>query len=79
MFNLIRKVKNWFIPKHDEPYGWSPEEFIKARRWAKNQHHPKFPGHPKLSLWDYVNSNWIDSEYKLNEINKVKTKKKKAI
>jgi len=76
MFNLIRKAKNWFAPKHDGAYGWSPEEFTKARRWAKNQPHPE---HPRWSLWDYVDSNWIDSEYKLNEINKVKTNKKKAI
>ena len=79
MFKLLKKIKNWFLPVHEGAFGWSPEEFKKAKRWAKNQPHPKFPDHPRMSLWDYVSNNWIDSEYKLHEINKVKTKKKKSI
>tara|TARA_R100000697_G_scaffold118100_1_gene140347 strand:- start:22 stop:261 length:240 start_codon:yes stop_codon:yes gene_type:complete len=79
MFKLLKKIKNWFFPYHEGPFGWSPEEFKKARRWSKNQPHPKFPDHPRMSLWDYVDNNFIDSEYKLHEINKVKTKKKKSI
>ena len=79
IINLWRSIKSFFIIDHKGPFGWSPEEFKKARRWAKNQPHPKFPDHPRMSLWDYVHNNWIDSEYKLNEINKVKTKKKKSI
>ena len=41
MFKLLKKIRNWFIPYHEGPFGWSPEEFKKARRWAKNQPHPK--------------------------------------
>jgi len=76
---LIRKIKNWFLPKHEGEFKYSPEGFVKAMRWSKNQLHPKFPNHPRLSLWDYVNNNWIDSEFKLHEINKVKTNKNKTI
>ena len=79
MFKLLKKIKNWLFPYHDGPFGWSPEEFKKARRLSKNQPHPTFPDHPRMSLWDYVDNNFIDSEYKLHEINKVKTKKKKSI
>lgn len=68
MFRLIRK---WFTPSyksiHKFPY--SPSGFEKARRWAKSQPHPEVP---RLSLWDFVDNNWMDSEYKLNEINKIK-------
>ena len=76
MFKLYQKIRSWFLPKHEGTFGWSPEEFVKARRWAKTQPHPSVP---QLSLWDFVSSNWIDSEYKLNEINKVKTNKNKSI
>jgi|TARA_Y100000389_G_scaffold87099_1_gene83706 hypothetical protein len=76
MFKLYRKIRNWFLPKHEGPFGWSPEEFQKARRWAKSHPHPTVP---QLSLWDFVNSNHIDSEYKLNEINKVKQNSKSTI
>ena len=72
--NFLYKLKRWlvglFIINHEGPFGWSPEEFNKARRWAKNQPHLKFPSHPSYSLWDYVKANWIDSEWKLHEINK---------
>ena len=74
-------IRNWirglFLPEHKGPFGWSPEEFKKARRWAKNQPHPRFPDHPRMSLWDYVSNNWIDSEYKLHEINKRRVEKLK--
>ena len=79
MFKIIRKVKSWFLPIHKGEFPYSPEGFVMARRWAKNQPHPKLPDHPSQSLWNYVESNWIDSEYKLNEINKVKTNKNKTI
>ena len=79
MIKLIRKVKSWFQAKHEGEFPYSPEGFVKARRWAKNQPHPKLPDHPSQSLWNYVESNWIDSEYKLHEINKVKTKQNKSI
>jgi hypothetical protein len=79
MFNLIKKIRNWFLPNHEGPFEYSPIGFIKAKRWSKNQPHPKFPDHTRYSLWDYVNNNWIDSEYKLHEINKVKTNNNKAI
>ena len=52
---IIRKVKSWFLPKHEGKFEYSPEGFVKARRWAKNQPHPKFPDHPSYSLWDHVN------------------------
>ena len=42
-----------------------------------NHPHPKFPDHPRMSLWDYVSNNWIDSEYKLHEINKRRVEKLK--
>ena len=76
---IIRRVRSWFLPKHEGKFEYSPEGFVKARRWAKNQPHPKFPDHPSYSLWDHVNNNHIDSEYKLSEINKVKTKKNLSI
>ena len=76
MFKLYQKIRSWFLPKHEGLFGWSPEEFVKARRWAKTQPHPTVP---QLSLWDFVNSNHIDSEYKLNEINKVKRNSKSTI
>jgi len=79
MFNLIKKIRGWFLLKHEGPFEYSPEGFVKAKRWAKTQPHPKFPLAVAHSLWGYVNCNWIDSEYKLHEINKVKTKKNKAI
>tara|TARA_R100001509_G_C4845657_1_gene208203 strand:- start:21 stop:269 length:249 start_codon:yes stop_codon:yes gene_type:complete len=79
LVNIWRQIKDFFFIGHEGAFGWSPEEFKKAKRWAKNQPHPKFPDHPRMSLWDYVSNNWIDSEYKLHEINKVKTKKKKSI
>ena len=53
---LWRKIKDFFFIDHEGPFGWSPEEFKKAKRWAKNQPHPKFPDHPSYSLWDYVNN-----------------------
>ena len=76
---ILRKIRSWFLPKHKGAFKYSPEGFIKAKRWAKNQPHPNLPDHPSQSLWDYVKSNWIDSEYKLNEINKVKTNKNKTV
>ena len=79
MFKLLKKIKNWFLPVHEGAFGWSPEEFKKARRWSKNQPHPKFPDHPRMSLWDHVENNHYDSEMKLHKINEVKTKKKKSI
>ena len=78
LFYLLRNwIRSFFIPSHEGPFGWSPEEFKKARRWSMNQPHPKFPDHPRMSLWDYVNNNWIDSEYKLHEINKRRVEKLK--
>ena len=79
MFKLFRTIRSWFLPNHEGPFPYSTDGFIKAKRWAKNQSHPKLPDHPSQSLWSYVSSNWIDSEYKLNEINKVKTNKNKTI
>jgi len=76
MMKLIRLIKSWFLPKHKGAFEYSSTGFKKAKRWAKNQPHPNLPDHPSISLWDYVESNWIDSEYKLSEINKVKTGKK---
>lgn len=79
MFKLLKKIKNWFLPVYEGAFGWSPEEFKKARRWSKNQPHPKFPDHPRMSLWDFVDNNFIDSEMKLHEINKVKQNSKSTI
>ena len=79
MFKLFKTIKSWFLPNHEGLFPYSTDGFIKAKRWAKNQSHPKLPDHPSQSLWSYVSSNWIDSEYKLNEINKVKTNKNKTI
>ena len=78
LFYLFRNwIRGLFTPEYEEPFGWSPEDFNKARRWARNQPHPKFPDHPRMSLWDYVSNNWIDSEYKLHEINKRRVEKLK--
>jgi len=76
MFNLIKKIRSWFLPKHEVPFEYSPDGFTEAKLWAKTQPHPDYPLH---TLWDYVKDNWTDSEYKLYEINKVKTKKNKSI
>jgi len=78
MFNLIKKIRGWFLRKHEGPFEYSPDGFTRAKRWAKTQPHPKFPKSAH-TLWGYVKGNWIDSEYKLHEINKVKTNKNKAI
>lgn len=74
MYNLIKKIRSWFLPEHNGPYGWSAKEFQSARRWAKTQPHPKYPLHSVHSLWSYVNRRGVESEYKLHEINKVKNK-----
>lgn len=80
MLKLFRKVRSWFQAKHEGEFPYSPEGFVMAKRWAKNQAHPIYHDNGiNGSLWNYVESNWIDSEYKLNEINKVKTNKNKTI
>ena len=68
MFKVLRK---WFTPsyKNIKRFEYSPEGFQKAKRWAKAQPHPFLIN---LTLWDYVDNGWIDSEYKLHEINKIK-------
>ena len=68
MFRLLRK---WFTPnyKNIHKFEYSPSGFQKAKRWAKGQPHPFLIN---LTLWDYVDSGFIDSEYKLHEINKAK-------
>jgi len=76
MIKLIRKVRSWFQVKHEGEFPYSPEGFVKAKRWAKNQPHPYIQNQ---SLWSFVDSGWIDSEHILNEINKVKTNKNKSI
>lgn len=76
---MLKKLKNWLFPNFpDGDFVWSPEGFELAKRWAKRHPHPQHPDHPSLSLWDYVNGNWIDSEYKLHEINKRKRAKDKS-
>jgi hypothetical protein len=79
MFNLIRKFKRLFLRKQEGPFEYTAEGFTEARRWAKTQPHPKYPLASVHTLWGYVSGNWIDSEYKLHEINKVKTNKNKSI
>lgn len=68
---MLRLLRKWFTPKYKAitKFEYSPSGFQKAKRWAKAQPHPFLNN---LSLWDYVDSGFIDSEYKLNEINKVK-------
>ena len=68
---MLRLLRKWFTPTYKEipEFEWSPSGFNKAKRWAKAQPHPEVP---RLSLWDYVDSGWIDSEYKLHQINKIK-------
>ena len=69
MINLLRK---WFTPKYKNitEFEYSPSGFQKAKRWAKAQPHPFLIN---ITLWDFVDSGWIDSEYKLHEINKAKS------
>jgi len=71
MFKVLRR---WFTPsyKNINKFDYSPEGFQKAKRWAKAQPHPFLIN---LTLWDYVDGGWIDSEYKLHEINKIKQEK----
>ncbi len=68
MFRLIRR---WFTPSYTNlvKFEYSPKGFQKAKRWAKVRPHPFLIN---LNLWDYVNSEFIDSEHKLAEINKRK-------
>jgi len=75
---MLKKIKNWLFPKFEVgEFPYSPEGFEMAKKWAKRQPHPKLPDYPRLTLWDMVKGNWIDSEYKLSEINKLKLKSDK--
>ena len=47
---MIRKWLRGFLvnpfgllPENEGPYGWSPKEFQKAKKYAKSVPHPKFP------------------------------------
>ena len=68
---MIRFLRKLFTPrhKHINEFEYSPKGFTQAKKWAKAQPHPYLING---SLWDYVHSGWIDSEYKLHEINKYK-------
>ena len=70
---MLKKIKNWLFPNFPEgEFHYSTEGFELAKRWAKRQPHPRMPDHPRLTLWDHVKSNWMESEHKLHEINKMK-------
>lgn len=70
---MLKRIKNWLFPSFPEgEFDYSPEGFALAKRWAKRQPHPRMPDHPRFTLWDYVKSNWMESEHKLYEINKMK-------
>lgn len=79
MNKLIRKIKNLFLADHKGLFPYSPAGFTKARRWAKTQPHPMTPHNHNLTLWDSVNQSYTASEYKLHEINKLKTNKDNLI
>jgi len=68
---MLRILRKWFTPRYNNisKFEYSPSGFQKAMRWAKGQPHPFLNN---LSLWDYVHNNWMDSEHKLHEINKIK-------
>jgi hypothetical protein len=68
---MLRVLRRLFTPKYKNinKFDYSPEGFQKAKRWAKVQPHPFLIN---LTLWDYVDTGWIDSEHKLHEINKIK-------
>tara|TARA_R110000796_G_scaffold20964_6_gene62004 strand:+ start:2575 stop:2829 length:255 start_codon:yes stop_codon:yes gene_type:complete len=79
MNKLIRKIRSLFLVNHEGLFPYSPAGFVKAKRWAKVQPHPRAPGNPNLTLWDSVNQGYLSSEYKLHEINKLKTNKDNLI
>lgn len=68
---MLRVLRRWFTPKYKDinEFYYSPEGFKKAKRWAKGQSHPFLIN---LTLWDYVNNSWDNSEDKLHKINKYK-------
>jgi len=68
---MIRFLRKLFTPSYKSinKFEYSPRGFTQAKNWAKAQPHPYLNN---LTLWDYVHSGWIDSEYKLHEINKYK-------
>lgn len=69
---MLRRIRSWFTPTPTNDFQWNPESFKQARRWAKSQPHPEVA---HLSLWDYVNGEWVDSEYKLHTINSYRKNK----
>jgi undecaprenyl pyrophosphate synthase len=52
------------MPKKE--FSWSPQDFAKAKKWAKSRPHPEVK---HLTLWDYVLTEWYESEDKLSIIN----------
>ena len=64
---LIRKIKRVFITPPQQEFQWSPEEFNRAKKWAKSQDDPD---NPNKSLWDRVYSPRLESEEILHELNK---------
>ena len=73
---MLRLIRSWFTPtyKDIEQFEWSSNGFKKAKRWAKTQPHPEMPDNSGLTLWDFVKGDWLDSEHKLHQINKIKKK-----
>ena len=63
---MIRIIRSWFTKMPNKEFGWSPQDFTKAKKWAKSRPHPEIS---HLTLWDYVSTDWYDSEYKLSIIN----------
>jgi len=67
---MIAKIKRFvlglFVKKPNVPLNWTVEDFQRAKAWAKTQPHPS---NPKLTYWDYIYSNRVDSVDVLMQVN----------
>lgn len=70
IYTSIARVKRYilsiFTKKPTIPLTWSVEDFQRAKAWAKTQPHPN---NPRLSYWDYIYSNRVDSTDVLMQVN----------
>ena len=75
---MLRLLRSWFKPKYKniKEFEYSAKGFTQAKRWAKTQPHPFLIN---LTLWDYVDNAFINSEYKLYEINKSKEENERTV
>jgi|LauGreDrversion4_2_1035121.scaffolds.fasta_scaffold276648_3 hypothetical protein len=66
MLVLYRRFVSLFIKEPNECFGWSVEDFNKAKRYCKYKNHP---ASKKLTLWDYIYNQQDDSVWTLHKLN----------